>query len=88
MPQVLARHGLAKEGRLGYPIGIGYLPSVAERTANLRKGDETVLEPGMCFHMMPALWLDDRSVAITQPFAVTHGGHEPLTSTPRVLFVK
>ncbi|MGY4167605.1 M24 family metallopeptidase [Bradyrhizobium sp. USDA 4529] len=86
--QVLARHGLAKEGRLGYPIGIGYPPSVAERTANLRKGDETVLEPGMCFHMMPGLWLEDRSVAITQPFAVTHGGHEPLTSTPRVLFVK
>lgn len=86
--QVLARHGLEKEGRLGYPIGIGYPPSVAERTANLRKGDQTVLQPGMCFHMMPGLWLDDRSVAITQPFAVTESGHEPLTSTPRILFVK
>ncbi|MCK1269125.1 M24 family metallopeptidase [Bradyrhizobium sp. 49] len=86
--RVLARHGLEKEGRLGYPIGIGYPPSVAERTANLRKGDETVLQPGMCFHMMPGLWLDDRSVAITQPFAVTDKGYEPLTSTPRVLFVK
>ncbi|MHC1948356.1 M24 family metallopeptidase [Bradyrhizobium sp. UFLA06-06] len=86
--QVLARHGLEKEGRLGYPIGIGYPPSVAERTANLRKGDETVLQPGMCFHMMPGLWMDDRSVAITQPFAVTETGHEPLTSTPRILFIK
>lgn len=86
--QALARHGLEKEGRLGYPIGIGYPPSVAERTASLRKGDETVLQPGMCFHMMSGLWLDDKSVAISQPFAVTESGYEPLTLTPRILFVK
>ncbi|OWO89560.1 hydrolase [Rhizobium esperanzae] len=86
--KALAPHGLEKEGRLGYPIGIGYPPSVGERTANLRKGDETVLQPGMCFHMMPGLWLDDVSIAITQPFVVTEAGHEPLTSTPRSLIVK
>jgi Xaa-Pro aminopeptidase len=86
--QALARHGYEKEARLGYPTGIGYPPSVAERTASLRKGDNTVLQPGMCFHMMAALWLDDKSIAITQPFAVTESGYEPLTSTPRTLFVK
>ena len=86
--QSLARHGLEKESRLGYSIGIGYPPAVGERTASLRKGDETVLEPGMCFHMMPGLWLDDVSVAITQSFAVTESGHEALCSTPRTLFVK
>ena len=84
----LARHGLEKESRLGYSIGIGYPPAVGERTASLRKGDETVLKPGMCFHMMPGLWLDDVSIAITQSFAVTVSGHEPLCSTPRILFVK
>lgn len=86
--QVLARRGLKKEARLGYSIGVGYPPSIGERTASLRKGDETVLQPGMCFHMMPGLWLDDVSIAITQSFAVTETGHEPLSSTPRILFVK
>lgn len=86
--QSLARHGYEKEARLGYPQGIGYPPASAERTASLRKGDNTVLKPGMCFHMMAALWLDDKSVCITQPFAVTENGFEPLTSTPRSLIVK
>lgn len=86
--QSLARHGYEKEARLGYPQGIGYPPASAERTASLRKGDNTVLQPGMCFHMMAALWLEDKSVCITQPFAVTEKGHEPLTSTPRTLLVK
>ncbi|WP_283807734.1 M24 family metallopeptidase [Bradyrhizobium sacchari] len=84
----LVRHGLEKEARLGYSIGLGYPPGAVERTASLRRGDETVLQPGMCFHMMPGLWLDDVGVAITQSFAVTETGHEPLSSTPRKLFVK
>lgn len=84
----LARHGLEKEARIGYSIGLGYPPAVGERTASLRKGDETVLQPGMCFHMMPGLWLDDVGIAITQSFAVTESGHEALSSTPRKLFVK
>lgn len=86
--QTLARHGLEKEARLGYSIGVGFPPAVGERTASLRKGDETVLRPGMVFHMMPGLWLDDVGITITQSFAVTDAGHEPLTSTPRTLFVK
>lgn len=86
--RTLARHGYEKEGRLGYPQGIGYPPASAERTASLRKADHTVLRPGMCFHMMPGLWLDNISVAISQPFVVTENGHEPLSSTPRRLFVK
>lgn len=86
--QALACHGYKKEARLGYPQGIGYPPASAERTASLRKGDSTVLQPGMCFHMMAALWLEDKSICVTQPFAVTENAHEPLTSTSRTLFVK
>ncbi|NEV02480.1 M24 family metallopeptidase [Bradyrhizobium uaiense] len=86
--QALARHGYEKEARLGYSQGIGYPPASAERTASLRKGDNTVLQSGMCFHMMAALWLEDRSICITQPFVVTNDGHEPLTSTSRTLVVK
>lgn len=86
--KALARHGFEKEARLGYSIGVGFPPAVGERTASLRKGDETVLQPGMTFHMMPGLWLDTVGITITQSFAVTENGHEPLTSTPRKLFVK
>lgn len=86
--QTLERHGLEKESRIGYPIGVGFPPSVGERTASLRKGDETVLQPGMCFHMMPGLWLDNVGITITQSFVVTESGHEALSSTPRTLIVK
>ncbi|WP_027574545.1 Xaa-Pro peptidase family protein [Bradyrhizobium sp. WSM1743] len=86
--RTLARHGFEKEARLGYSIGVGFPPAVGERTASLRKGDETVLQTGMVFHMMPGLWLDNVGITITQSLAVTDGGHEPLTSTPRKLFVK
>ncbi|MER9751357.1 Xaa-Pro peptidase family protein [Mesorhizobium sp. M0140] len=86
--KALARHGFEKDQRIGYPIGIGYPPSVAERTASLRKEEKTVLQPGMCFHMMTGLWLGDQAVTITQPFAVTEAGYEPLTFTPRTLVVK
>lgn len=86
--KALARHGLTKEGRLGYPTGIGFPPASGERTASLRIGDETVLEEGMVFHMMPGLWLDDAGITITQSFAVTANGFEPLTNTPRKLFIK
>ncbi|RWC00142.1 MAG: M24 family metallopeptidase [Mesorhizobium sp.] len=85
---VLSRNGLEKDQRIGYPLGIGYPPTVAERTASIRKEEKTVLQAGMCFHMMTGLWLGVQSVTITQPFAVTEEGYEPLTHTPRTLVVK
>ncbi|AIC29982.1 ectoine utilization EutD protein (plasmid) [Rhizobium etli bv. mimosae str. IE4771] len=86
--RALARHGMKKESRIGYPTGIGFPPASGERTASIRKGDETVLKPGMVFHMMPGLWLDNVGITITQSFAVSDTGYEPLTITPRKLFVK
>lgn len=86
--EALARHGIEKEARIGYPTGIGYPPATGERTAALSRWDDTVLQPGMVFHMMPGLWLDNAGVTITQTFAVTENGHEPLTKMPRTVFVK
>jgi Xaa-Pro aminopeptidase len=86
--QALARHGIEKESRIGYPTGIGFPPASGERTASIRKGDETVLKPGMVFHMMPGLWLGNVGITITQSFAVSETGFEPLTATPRKLFIK
>ncbi|WP_404294911.1 M24 family metallopeptidase (plasmid) [Microvirga sp. RSM25] len=84
----IARHGLHKEARLGYSIGIGFPPTWGERTASLRSSDQTVLEAGMAFHMMPGLWLGDVGVTITQSFVVTESGREDLTTYPRRLVIK
>ena len=51
--------GIDLEGRVGYPIGLSYPPDWGERTISFREEDETVLEPGMTFHFMPGLWMDN-----------------------------
>lgn len=84
----LNRAGFTKDSRCGYAIGLSYPPDWGERTISFRRGDRTVLEPGMTFHFMPALWLDDGGLEITEPIAITQSGYECLCATPRQLFVK
>ena len=55
---------------------------------SFRSGDKTVLEPGMCFHFMPALWLDDGGIESTEPILITETGAERLCTTPPGLVVK
>ena len=86
--KTIARHGVEKESRIGYPIGIGFPPTWGERTASLRPGDRTVLQPNMAFHMMTGVWMKNTGVTITQAFYVTDTGHQPLTSVARELIVK
>lgn len=85
---VLAKFGIEKNSRCGYPIGASYPPDWGERTMSLRPGDRTVLEPGMTFHFMPGLWLDDWGLEITESILITDTGVETFCSTPRKLFVK
>lgn len=84
---VLRRHGMRKDSRVGYPIGLAYPPDWGERTASLRPGDKTVLEEGMCFHIQSGLWLKDYGAAISESFAVGPGGGERLCDAPRDLIV-
>jgi len=84
----LERHGFAKDSRTGYSIGLSYPPDWGERTMSFRRGDRTVLQPGMIFHFMPALWLDDGGLEITEPILITETGVECLCNTPRKLLVK
>lgn len=84
----IAKRGIEKESRIGYSIGIGFPPTWGERTASLRPGDLTVLQPGMAFHMMTGIWQQDTGVTITQGFYVTETGHHALTRSPRALLVK
>ncbi|MDJ0614423.1 MAG: ectoine hydrolase DoeA [Rhizobiaceae bacterium] len=84
----LEKHGFRKDSRTGYAIGVSYPPDWGERTMSFRRGDKSVLKPGMTFHFMPALWLDDGGLEITEPILITESGSECLCNTPRELVVK
>ena len=83
----LNAHGFHKDSRCGYSIGLSYPPDWGERTMSLRRGDLTELKPGMIFHFMPALWLDDGGIEITEPILITDGAAEKLCDLPGALFV-
>jgi ectoine hydrolase len=86
--KTVARYGLEKESRIGYPIGLSYPPDWGERTMSLRPADRTALEPGMTFHLIPAIWKEDWGMEITESFLVTDRGAETFCNFPRRLFVK
>lgn len=85
--QAFAKHGISKDARSGYSIGLSYPPDWGERTMSIRSTDETVLQAGMCFHLMPGLWLDDGGIEITEPILITDTGAESLADTPTGLTV-
>lgn len=84
----LNQHGFVKDSRCGYAIGLSYPPDWGERTMSFRRGDKSVLQPGMTFHFMPALWLDDGGLELTEPLLITETGYECLCNTPREMVVK
>ena len=84
----LNRLGFEKDSRCGYSIGLSYPPDWGERTMSFRRGDTSELKPGMVFHFMPALWLDDGGLEMSEPILITETGVECLCNTPRELFVK
>ena len=86
--QTLNKLGFEKDSRCGYSIGLSYPPDWGERTMSFRRGDRTVLQAGMTFHFMPALWLDDGGVEVTEPILITQNGAECLCKTPGGLTVK
>jgi len=85
----LDRAGIERGARCGYPIGLSYPPDWGERTVSLRAEDETVLEPGMTFHFMPGLWMDDWGLEITESILIRdEGPAETLCNRPRQMYVK
>ena len=86
--RVIAKHGIEKDSRIGYPVGIGYPPTWGELTCSLRAGDKTVLEKNMSFHCIPALWMEKYGLVISESFVVTDAGAKTFADFPRVLFSK
>lgn len=85
----LERAGIERGARCGYPIGLSYPPDWGERTVSLRPEDETVLEPGMTFHFMPGLWMEDWGLEITESILIrADGPAECFCNRPRKMFVK
>ena len=84
---ILAKYGIEKNNRTGYPIGLSYPPDWGERTCSLRPGDNTVLQAGMTFHFMTGLWMEDWGMEITESIIIGDNGAELLADVPRRLLV-
>lgn len=85
--RVLARHGLSKESRIGYSIGIGFPPDWGEHTVSLRAEETTVLRTGMAFHVILGMWMDDWGYELSEPVLIGDGGAERLVDLPQTLTV-
>ena len=85
---VINAHGLTKESRIGYSIGIGYPPDWGERTVSLRAGEQTVLTPGMAFHLILGMWMDGWGYELSEPVVVTESGVDHLTDLPHELTIR
>lgn len=86
--KTIKSHGYEKEARLGYSVGLNYPPDWGEHTASIRKGDPTVLQPNMTFHLIPALWFNTDGIEISETFRVTETGIERFTTYPQNLLVR
>jgi ectoine hydrolase len=85
----LEKIGIRRTGRCGYPIGLSYPPDWGERTASFRASDETILVPGMTFHFMPGLWLENWGLETTESILIRDSGPaEAFCNVERKLFVK
>lgn len=80
--------GVEKPSRVGYSIGLGFPPDWGEQTLSLRPGDKTILEPGMCIHFMPGIWLEEFGFECSEPLVVTENGHECFLDFERNIFTK
>jgi ectoine hydrolase len=85
---VISRHGLVKDSRIGYSIGIGYPPDWGERTVSLRAAEHSVLTTGMAFHVILGMWMDGWGYELSEPVVVTGSGAERLTDLPQELTIK
>ena len=84
---VLARHGLRKDSRIGYSIGIGFAPDWGERAVSLRPGEHEPIPEDACLHVMLGMWLDGWGMEMSETVRLTEGGIEVLTDFPRGVHV-
>ncbi|MBO0810883.1 MAG: M24 family metallopeptidase [Microlunatus sp.] len=86
--ELLVRHELVKDSRIGYSIGIGFPPDWGERTVSLRAEERTELVAGMAFHVIAGMWMDGWGYELSEPVLVTDAGAERLTHVDQCLWTK
>lgn len=88
---VIDRHGFTAsfKKRTGYSIGISFAPDWGEGgVLSLYTGVTRELEPGMVFHMPPALRRYGAfTIGMSETVIVTETGHKTLSSIPRGLSI-
>ena len=85
---ILDKYNIKKESRTGYSIGIGYPPDWGEHTLNIYKGDMTVLQPNVCFHMIAVMQFGDWGVEASESVRITDKGSELFCNFSRDLHIK
>ena len=85
---VLDKYNIKKESRTGYSIGIGYPPDWGEHTLNIYKGDKTILQPNVCFHMIAVMQFGEWGVEASESVRVTDNGSECFCNFSRNLHIK
>ncbi len=86
--RVLNKYGIKKDSRTGYSIGIGYPPDWGEQTLNISKGDTTVLQRNVTFHMIAVMQFGDWGVEASESIRVTEKGSELFCKLSRELHIK
>ena len=83
----IAKRGFAKapegmfwHGGYGYSIGMGHQPTWTESARYISEGSETVLRPGMTFHLPLCIWVpaDKYGIGFSESIVVTDTGCEIL----------
>ena len=85
---VLDKYKINKDSRTGYSIGIGYPPDWGEQTFNILKGDKTILQPNVTFHMIAVMQFGDWGVEASEAVRVTENGSELFCNLSRELHIK
>ena len=85
---VLDKYNIKKESRTGYSIGIGYPPDWGEQTFNILKGDKTILQPNVTFHMIAVMQFGNWGVEASEAVRVTESGSEINSNLSRELHIK
>ena len=86
--KVLDKYRIEKKSRTGYSIGIGYPPDWGEHTLNIQKGDKTILEKNVCFHMIAVMQFGDWGVESSESIRVTENGAENFYKFQSELHIK
>ena len=85
---ILDKYNIKKDSRTGYSIGIGYPPDWGEQTFNILKGDKTILQPNVTFHMIAVMQFGDWGVEASEAVRVTETGSELFCNLSRELHIK